>query len=148
VGDNYDPDKMYDDDFTLFEHLENEYYDDERAWGIEDEEYEGEIDRHYFNAFKAYILDHFKVVSIALTREQIDQYNPPPNPAKLSDPRSGKFLRDHGNQSWEVDALRPEVLNAILTEAIRSRIDISLYESILEAEEEDKERLTQLKDQL
>jgi hypothetical protein len=30
----------------------------------------------------------FSIDAIALTRDQIDLYNPPPNPAKRKDPRS------------------------------------------------------------
>lgn len=47
-----------------------------------------------------FLATRFKVVSIALTREQIDQYNPPPNPAKRTDPRSAKFIEAHGDESW------------------------------------------------
>lgn len=87
----------------------------------------------------------FEVVPIALTRAQINQYDPPPNPAKMSDPRAGKFVQDHGTTSWEVDALRPEVLNQILTDAITDLIDIDVYNDVVEEEEADKEKLRELK---
>ena len=48
-----------------------------------------------------------KVVPVALTREQIDEFNPPPNPAKITDPRAGWYIEEHGDVSWEVDALPP-----------------------------------------
>jgi hypothetical protein len=34
------------------------------------------------------------VVPCALTMEQIEQYNPPPNPAKITDPRAVKYIKD------------------------------------------------------
>lgn len=83
----------------------------------------------------------FQVIPIALTREQIRQYNPPPNPAKTTDPRAKDFIERHGSTSWEVDALRPEVLNNLLDEAIKENIDESAYMEIVGKEEADKEKL-------
>lgn len=76
----------------------------------------------------------FEIVPIALTIEQIREYNPPPNPAKTTDPRSGKFIAELGKTSWEVDALRPEVLNQLLEDEITARIDEGKYEDILDEE--------------
>lgn len=90
----------------------------------------------------------FEVLPIALTSSQISQYNPPPNPAKLSDPRSSEYIKRHGSTSWEVDALRPDVLNDILTMNIKDLIDEDLYLSIVEKEGADKEKLIKLKTQL
>lgn len=84
---------------------------------------------------------YFKVVPIALTREQIDQYEPPENPAKRTDPRAKDFIDKHGSSSWEVDALRPEVLNQILTDAIEERIDLRVFNNVLEDEKEEKQQL-------
>ena len=54
----------------------------------------------------------------------------------------------HGKTSWEVDALKPEVLNAILKQAIEENIDIDKFEEILAEEEADKEKLEELKNKL
>lgn len=87
----------------------------------------------------------FEVVPIALTRKQIEQYDPPPNPAKMLDPRAGSFLQEHGTTSWEVDALRPEVLNQILTEKILQYIDEERYTEIVGREEGYKNQLRAMK---
>jgi hypothetical protein len=84
---------------------------------------------------------NFEVVPIALTAEQIAQYDPPPNPAKMSDPRAYNYVKEHGDTSWEVDALRPEVLNQLLIDNIESRIDKQLYDEILLLEMSDKDKL-------
>jgi hypothetical protein len=76
----------------------------------------------------------FEIIPVALTRAQIDEHNPPPNPAKRTDTRFVKFNALHGDTSWEVDALRPEVLNEILTNAIEEKIDRGLYDSIMQEE--------------
>lgn len=81
------------------------------------------------------------ITPVALTKEQINQYNPPPNPAKITDPRSGWYIEQHGNTSWEVDALPPEVLHEILIREIESRMDMDLYESIIRQEQTDKRKL-------
>lgn len=91
---------------------------------------------------------NFSIVPIALTRTQIEKYNPPPNPAKISDPRAGEYMIKHGDMSWEVDALRPEVLNQILTDAIVREINMTDYAHMLHLEEEHRNKLITLKSQL
>lgn len=88
---------------------------------------------------------NFQVVPIALTKEQISLYEPPPNPAKTTDSRYAKFANDHGTTSWEVDALRPEILNEVLTNAIESNIHLGIYNEVLEREETELEELKALK---
>lgn len=78
---------------------------------------------------------------IALTMDQIRQYNPPPNPAKLSDPRSGNYIAEHGDQSWELDALPPNVLDQLLRDTLEEFIDRDAYDDIVEQEDKDKSAL-------
>lgn len=56
---------------------------------------------------------------IALNMDQIDEYNPPPNPAKQTDSRFDEYSRLYGDESWELDALEPSVI----TELIRTEVD-------------------------
>ena len=84
----------------------------------------------------------FEVTPIALTKAQIRQYNPPPNPAKITDPRAKAYIERHGAVSWEVDALKPEVLHKLLEDNILANIDLEKYEEILDKE---KEGITKLK---
>jgi len=79
---------------------------------------------------------------IAITKEQIEEYNPPPNPAKLSDTRATNYIAEHGNVSWEVDAIRPDVLHQIVTDNIEELVDMDLFNEMIEKEERDKEELT------
>jgi hypothetical protein len=90
----------------------------------------------------------FNVIPIALTQEQIRKYNPPPNPAKRSDPRAKEFIAKYGGTSWEVDALRPEVLNQVLTDNIEKLLDKKMFNDVLKREKSDKEKLVKLKEQL
>lgn len=87
----------------------------------------------------------FKVIPIALNREQIDQYEPPPNPAKTTDSRYETFASEHGTQSWEVDALDPKVLDTLLREHIEELIDRDMYDERKEEEDNGKQKLEDAK---
>lgn len=62
--------------------------------------------------------DPIDVKRIALNMAQIEQYNPPPNPAKLSDSRAAKYVEEYGDESWELDALEPSVITALIEEEV------------------------------
>jgi hypothetical protein len=81
------------------------------------------------------------VVKIALTTHQVKQYKPPPNPAKLTDPRAAAYISKHGNKSWEVDALPPNVLAKLIKDSFEDILDIKKMDAIKVREESDKKRL-------
>ena len=82
-----------------------------------------------------------EVRHLAITKPQIERFNPPPNPTKFSDPRGTGYAMEHGNTCWEVDALPPEELHRILGTAIEDIIDMGRFEAMLQQEHEDKEKL-------
>lgn len=82
-----------------------------------------------------------EVTKIALTQAQIDQYDPPPNPAKTSDPRAAEFIAKNGATSYEVDALPPDVLQSVIRKALDGVLDRALYDDVIEREEEGKAKL-------
>ena len=55
---------------------------------------------------------------LALNMDQVEQYNPPPNPAKESDSRYKGYLELYGDESWELDALEPAVLAALIRQEV------------------------------
>lgn len=63
------------------------------------------------------------VKRIALNQSQIKQYRPPPNPAKITDSRARDYIREHGQSSWELDALEPQVIVALVRKEIESYLD-------------------------
>lgn len=125
-------------EFLLKDYLENQEPEDEKELGI---------DQRTEN-FLAWFENSFEIVPIALTREQIEEYDPPPNPAKKTDPRAKDFIDREGSTSWEVDALRPEVLNQILTDAIEERIDLDVYNKLLKEEQKGKAELKKIMDKM
>ena len=60
---------------------------------------------------------------IALTRDQIDEVNPPENPAKSTDSRFASYRKIHGTSSWELDALNPRYLNDLVSGCIKAHVD-------------------------
>ncbi len=92
----------------------------------------------------AYPKVRIKFERIALTIDQINEYNLPPNPAKKTDPRFKSYSEQYGEKSWELEALPVEVVRELLEEKIRSYIDFEKYDKVLEEEESDKEKLRQM----
>lgn len=83
-----------------------------------------------------------EVKKVALTMEQVEQYEPPPNPAKLSDSRAAKYVDQHGDESWEVDALPPNVLTDLIRNEIRGYVDLQKMQAVKDKEKVDKDALT------
>lgn len=67
--------------------------------------------------------DALEVRRIALNMDQVEEYDPPPNPAKLTDSRVGNYMDLYGESSWELDALEPSVLDALIQENIEELVD-------------------------
>jgi hypothetical protein len=85
-------------------------------------------DRLYtFLTGDGYNAEDLTIKRIALNMDQIRQYNPPPNPAKITDSRATGYIRIFGPESWELDALEPTVLNGLIVPEIRSRIDADMW---------------------
>ena len=82
-----------------------------------------------------------KIVKIALTWEQVQQYSPPPNPVKVKDSRARAFIDRYGASSWEVDALPPQVLEELIRAHFAAILDREAMDEVIEQEEKDKTKL-------
>lgn len=78
---------------------------------------------------------------IGLTMEQIKKYNPPKNPAKITDTRASGYIKRHGSSSWELDALEPQVLADLFTGEIEALTDMGLYAQAKAAEDAERRKL-------
>ena len=76
-----------------------------------------------------------KLERLALNMEQVEKYNPPPNPAKLTDSRCAGYIAEFGDESWELDALEPSVIAALIRTNVMALVNKKLF----------KERLTERK---
>lgn len=70
--------------------------------------------------------EDIEVKRIALNMDQIEEFDPPPNPAKITDSRSGPYIELYGTSSWELDAIEPATLSALITETVEGYIDSDL----------------------
>lgn len=67
---------------------------------------------------------NFRLERIALTIEQIREYNPPPFWAKPTSSRFQGYLDETGlNEAWELDALEPEVMQQLVRDHVGELFD-------------------------
>ena len=86
----------------------------------------------------------FEVRRIALTMEQIEEINPPPNPAKITDSRYESYLANYGAESWELDALEPRYIVNLLTDEIFSERDIDKWEVAYNEQEKERGQIAEV----
>ena len=79
-----------------------------------------------------------QLVRLALNLPQIEQYNPPPNPAKMTDSRFETYQEEFGDSSWELDALEPMVIQNLISDAILKIRDEKKWEEAVAEETSDK----------
>jgi len=89
-------------------------------------------------------------IRCALTPDQVDEFNLPTNPdaLKLTDSRAKRYMDRFGSLAVELDALPPQVLEALVRRAIEERLDLGLVESEREEEARERVRLQGLKDRV
>lgn len=90
--------------------------------------------------------ESIRVERIALTIDQVRAFSPPPNPAKLTDSRIGGYLREFGSSSWELDALRPDVLVKLVRDTVLSHRDDDKWDECVREQEQHRQELQQVVD--
>jgi hypothetical protein len=85
-----------------------------------------------------------KLKRLALNIEQVEAYRPPPNFCKFTDSRARTYIRTYGPESWELDALQPDVLAGIVRSEIRSLIDADAWRAAFQKEAEHRELLRRI----
>jgi hypothetical protein len=82
------------------------------------------------------------VERVALSLDQVHEFDLPPQLGKASDSRARAFEQRHGQLvQVELDALPPDELQRLYREAIEGYWDMSAFEVVLEQEERDREAL-------
>ena len=87
-----------------------------------------------------------EVKRVALTMEQIQTYNPPPNPTKLSDARATGYIAEFGHECWELDALEPKVITDLIRNEVTALLDADLLLEVENQERTDKENIQKICD--
>lgn len=94
-----------------------------------------------------------QVHKLALTLEQVHKYKLPPNQlkrkhGKISDSRAPKYAAQHGDRSWEVDALPPAVLNSLIRSTLEALVDRPKMDAVIAAEVPQRERILAMSERL
>lgn len=69
-----------------------------------------------------------EVRKIALSYEQVQEFNLTPLPTKKKDTRTNAYLYQYGDQCWELDALPPDEIPRLLEEEVKKYIDFDAWE--------------------
>ena len=84
----------------------------------------------------------FSLERVALNMPQIEQYKPPENPAKTTDSRFASYQALYGDSSWELDALNPRTLTALVTRHVKAVRNERLWARAVEVEQQHRAALT------
>lgn len=81
---------------------------------------------------------------VALNMDQVEKYQPPENPAKMTDSRAREYIARFGRSSWELDALEPSLLAALVENKILDLRDDDLFEAQEEKQNTWKDELNDM----
>jgi hypothetical protein len=117
---------------------------------VSDFDAEGEDIPH---SFARSMRDDFEVVGIqhikvALTHAQVQGAGLHPNRLKDSSSRAAHFRRLYGNDTYELEAIPPQVLQQYLRDAIRSVLDMAAFNAEIDREKQEAAQLTALRRRL
>lgn len=79
---------------------------------------------------------------LALNMDQVEQYEPPPNPTKMTDVRADGYVAEFGDESWELDALEPAVLAELVSARIKELRDEKAWKKKEKEKKTARENLT------
>lgn len=97
-----------------------------------------DMTRDIFDRLDTFANQPIEVSRIALNADQVSKYNPPPNPAKITDSRFKTYSVEHGNESWELDALSPKVLVDLIQGKILEMRDDERWGALYDQEEHEQ----------
>lgn len=83
---------------------------------------------------------------IALNMDQVEEQQPPPNPAKVTDTRFDKYQEQYGDESWELDALSPAYLNELVSNEVVGLVDMERWDARTAKIEDVRKRLQTIAD--
>jgi hypothetical protein len=83
-------------------------------------------------------------VELAVTVEQIDQWNLPSRPNKEKDPRTKKFEGRYNRESTELDAIPAQTLRQIIEDAIKQHMSDDVYDRLMVQEAGERDQLARM----
>lgn len=85
-----------------------------------------------------------EVKRIALTMAQVEEVNPPPNPAKIKDSRYESYVSRYGYESWELDALEPRYISDLILDEVESYRNNARWQEEVRIQEEQRGQINQV----
>ena len=82
-----------------------------------------------------------EVVRVALNMDQVDEYDLPENPVKMTDSRAEAYRNTYGDSSWELDAIEPSLLASLVEDAVTARRDDLQWKVSTKREDDAKDTL-------
>lgn len=84
---------------------------------------------------------NIEIRRIALTMDQIEELQPPPNPAKVTDSRYESYQSKYGEESWELDALEPSYIHDLIQDSIVDERDDDKWQASIRIQEEERGKI-------
>jgi hypothetical protein len=82
--------------------------------------------------------DKVQLKRIALNLDQIQEFSPPPSPAKETDSRYQAYVDRFGvTDTWELDALEPRLMRSLVEDEILAGLNRDLWDARVAREEDD-----------
>lgn len=85
-----------------------------------------------------------EVRRLALNMDQVEQYNPPPNPAKETDSRFATYRERFGDECWELDALDPRTIDELIDRELRGLINKAAWDEVMAEEKIERDLLAKV----
>lgn len=85
--------------------------------------------------------DLIEVKRAALNMSQIRELNPPENPCKITDSRADSYISRFGHSSWELDAIEPRQLAALVRNAVEGIMDVRKFRANERKQEKGRKEL-------
>jgi hypothetical protein len=101
-----------------------------------------DMTRDIIDRLQMFVGSDIEVNRLALNMSQIEKFNPPPNPAKVTDSRSTAYIAEFGNSSWELDALDPNTIAGVIRNAIQAVRDDKKWEAAVKLEKKGRAQIS------
>ena len=89
-----------------------------------------------------------EVRRIALNMDQVDHFNPPPNPVKMTDSKAAPFIRMFGEKCYELDALEPREIARLIQDQVDELRDPDLWQEAMDRQNAGREKLNRVLESL
>lgn len=108
-----------------YEHVVDEYQNDYSERLSREEA----VESAYFELAQAGDIPELTFKRVALNMDQIRQFNPPPFAAKMTSSRFKSYFKEHRtDKAWELDALDPQTLRALIEARVEREFDEDIHE--------------------